>query len=276
MNHSAPATDKQVAPESSARVILTETAPVASLVLNRAKEKNPLDWATLRELRAALTRIEANPNIRIVTVTGAGKTFSAGGDLKGYVDLYKKPDDFRSFLEDFFQLLEQIETSKKIFVAIVQGYCVAGGLELLLACDLSVAAASAKIGDAHVNFGQLPGAGGSQRLLRTIGPQQTRLLMLTGDMIPAAEAHRIGLVSLVVADDQLEAKTNELVAKLLAASQAGLRGAKHLINKGQQLDFHESLRMELEYVHNYATTHPDATEGLIAFAEKRKPRFSGT
>ena len=276
MNHSATATDKQAAAESSARVILAETTPVASLVLNRAKEKNPLDWATLRELRAALTRIEANPNIRIVTITGAGKTFSAGGDLKGYVDLYKKPEDFRKFLEDFFHLLEQIETSKKIFVAVVQGYCVAGGLELLLACDLSIAAASAKIGDGHVNFGQLPGAGGSQRLLRTIGPQQTRLLMLTGDLIPAAEAHRIGLVSVVAADDQLEAKTNELVAKLLAASQSGLRGAKHLINKGQQLDFHESLRMELEYVHTYATTHPDATEGLIAFAEKRKPRFSGT
>lgn len=269
------ATMMDKATAAQARVILEETAPVAQLRLNRPKERNPLDWATIKELRAAVARIDANPDIRMVVVSGAGGTFSAGGDLKGYVDLYQKPDEFRAFLEDFNQLLEHMERSKKIFIAVVQGFCVAGGVELLLACDISIAVASARIGDGHVNFGQLPGAGGSQRLLRTIGPLKTKLLMMTGDLIPAAEAYALGLLSKVVPDDQLDATLEALLAKMLAASQAGLSGAKHLINQGMQLEFHDSLRMELEYVHNYATTHPDATEGLVAFAEKRKPRFSG-
>lgn len=276
MSRPAVANETAHAEDATPRILLEETAPVAKLRLNRPLERNPLDWATIRELRAAVARIEANSDIRIVAISGQGRTFSAGGDMKAYIDLYRRPDDFRIFLEDFNQLLEQIETSKKIFVAIVEGYCVAGGIELLLACDISIASASARIGDGHVNFGQLPGAGGSQRLLRTVGPVQAKLLMLTGELISAAEAHRIGLVSAVVAEENLEAKTNELLLKLLAASQAGLSGAKHLVNAGMQLDFHQSLRMELEYVHTYATTHPDATEGLLAFAEKRKPRFSGT
>ena len=160
-------------------------------------------------------------------------------------------------------------------MAVIEGYCVAGGLELLLACDIVVAAESARIGDAHVNFGQLPGAGGSQRLPRTIGPLAAKLLMLTGDIIAAREAERIGLVSTVAPDAELDARVGALIERVLAASPAGLAGAKHLVNQGMRLDLDAALAMERDYVHRYATTEPDATEGLLAFQQKRRPRFAG-
>ncbi len=108
------------------------------------------------------------------------------------------PDKFAAFLDDFFQLLDAIEASAKIYIAAVNGVCVAGGIELLLACDLAIAAASARIGDGHLNFGQLPGAGGSQRLPRAIGLLRAKHLILTGALLSAAEAERIGLVNEVV------------------------------------------------------------------------------
>ena len=248
---------------------------VASITLNRPQQRNPLDAQTVRRLREAVGQLEQDSAVNIVVIRGAGGHFSAGGDLKGYVDLYRRPDDFRAFLEDFYQAFDMMEKSRKIYVAVVEGYCVAGGLELLLACDMVIAASSAKIGDAHVNFGQLPGAGGSQRLPRTIGPMRARYLMLTGEIIDATEAERIGLVSKLVPDAQLDTYLTTFLAHLSSLSPLGLCGMKHLANEGLRTDPTSGLRMELEYVHRYATTSADATEGLMAFQEKRKPRFSG-
>lgn len=150
----------------------------------------------------------------------------------------------------------------------------AGGLELLLACDLVVAASSARIGDGHLNFGQLPGAGGSQRLPRAIGLLRAKHLILTGDLLGAEEAERIGLVGQVVPDGELDRAVDALVARLAEMSAAGLRGAKHLTNLTLTTDLAAGLRREIQFVHRYATTEPDATEGLVAFKEKRKPVFS--
>jgi len=245
----------------------------ARLTLARADKLNPLDWATVRDLKASVAAIEAKSDIYAVVVTGRGRSFSAGGDLDGYIDLYKNPDKFSAFLEDFFDMLNAIEASSKIYVAAINGVCVAGGLELLLACDLVIAAESARIGDGHLNFGQLPGAGGSQRLPRAIGMLRAKKLMLTGDLVSAAEAKDMGLVSDVVPDAELESAAKALVEKLGEKSRAGLRGAKHLANLTLTTDLATGLRQEIDFVHRYATTEPDATEGLIAFKEKRKPAF---
>ena len=166
-------------------------------------------------------KLRALPDIVAVVITRRGRSFSAGGDLEGYLRLYRHPDEFSAFLDDFFQMLNAIEALSKIYIAAINGVCVAGGLELLLACDLVIAADSARIGDGHLNFGQLPGAGGSQRLPRAIG----------------------------------------------------LLRAKHLTNLTLTTDLATGLRREIEFVHRYATTEPDATEGLLAFKEKRKPVF---
>lgn len=246
----------------------------ARLTLTRADKLNPLDWATVRELRAAIAAIESRADIFAVIVTGRGRSFSAGGDLDGYIDLYRNPNKFSAFLEDFFEMLNAIEASSKIYVAAVNGVCVAGGLELLLACDIALAAASAKIGDGHLNFGQLPGAGGSQRLPRAIGLLRAKYLMLTGDLLSAEEARQIGLVNQVVPDAELDAAATALVTRLGEKSRVGLRGAKHLANLTLTTDLATGLRQEIDFVHRYATTERDATEGLMAFKEKRKPVFS--
>jgi enoyl-CoA hydratase/carnithine racemase len=249
-------------------------ATCVRLTLARAEKLNPLDWDTVRELKAAVAKIEAMPEVVAVVVTGRGRSFSAGGDLEGYLRLYQRPDEFSDFLDDFFQMLNAIEASSKIYIAAINGVCVAGGLELLLACDLVVAAASARIGDGHLNFGQLPGAGGSQRLPRAIGLLRAKHLILTGSLLSAEEAERIGLVNQVVADAELDEAVNALVAGLGAKSRVGLRGAKHLTNLTLTTDLETGLKREIDFVHRYATTEPDATEGLVAFKEKRKPAFS--
>jgi enoyl-CoA hydratase len=244
------------------------------LTLARADKLNPLDWDTVREITDAVASIEARTDIYAVVVTGSGRSFSAGGDLDGYIELYRNPDKFAAFLDDFFQMLNAIEASSKIYVAAINGVCVAGGLELLLACDLAVAAASARIGDGHLNFGQLPGAGGSQRLPRAIGLLRAKHLMLTGALLSAEEAERMGLVNEVVPDAELDAAVEVLVTRLGEKSRVGLRGAKHLANLSLTTDLATGLRQEIDFVHRYATTERDATEGLVAFKEKRKPVFS--
>jgi enoyl-CoA hydratase/carnithine racemase len=244
------------------------------LTLARAEKLNPLDWATVRELKDAIAKIEGMPDVVAVVITGRGRSFSAGGDLDGYLRLYRRPDEFSAFLGDFFQMLNAIEASSRIYIAAINGVCVAGGLELLLACDLVIAAASARIGDGHLNFGQLPGAGGSQRLPRAIGLLRAKHLILTGNLLSAEEAERIGLVGQVVPDEALDQAVDALVAGLVEKSRVGLRGAKHLTNLTLTTDLATGLKREIEFVHHYATTEPDATEGLLAFKEKRKPVFS--
>lgn len=153
----------------------------------------------------------------------------------------------------------------------VQGHAVAGGAELMLACDIVVAANEAHVADGHLNFGQLPGAGGSQRLAKKVGPLYAKLLILTGRSIDGQEAERKGLASLAVPAAELDATVEGLIADLKQKSVLGLRSAKYLVNTGALGNRDAALELELHYVHNYATTSHDAYEGLLAFKEGRKP-----
>ncbi len=253
--------------------IVEKAAGVASITLNRPEQMNALDWNTVKALGAAFRELEADKAIRVLIFTGQGKAFSAGGDLEAYRSLYRRPADFRRFLEDFFDFLNGLEQSRIAVIAAVNGYCLAGGLELMLACDLAVASTEARIGDAHLNFGQLPGAGGSQRLPRAIGAQRARDLMYTGRWVNGAEAERIGLVARVVSPNELMSAVRALAADILRKSPAGVASAKRLLREGSQMSLEKALRFEIDLVHEWATKHPDAMEGLEAFAEKRKPRF---
>ena len=256
-------------------IILQVNGAVATLTLNRPDQLNPLDWFTVKELRDCHARLDEDPNVLVVIVTGSGRAFSAGGDLAGYQSLYRRPDDFRIFLNDLFMLFDRMEASSKINLAAVNGYCVAGGLELMLACDLVVGRAPARLGAGHRNLGPRPGAGGSPPLPRAVGALRAKQLMLTGSMIDAREAERIGLANMVVPAAELMASANRLAAEMISKSPLGLKGAKRLVNEGLRMGFQESLQFEIEYVHRYATTSHDATEGLNAFDDKRKPVFRG-
>ena len=254
-------------------ILVEREGGFALVTLNRADKMNPLDRETVRDLRDKVAAFERDPGVAVVVITGAGRAFSAGGDLAGYLRLYRSPAEFREFLQDFHDLLAAIEASAKIYIAAVNGFCVAGGLELMLACDLVLAAEGAKIGDGHLNFGQLPGAGGSQRLPRAIGVLRAKHLMLSGELLTAREAERIGLVGEVVTEGRLVERAREIAGSLLEKSRSGVRGMKHLVNAGMHGSLEAGLALEMDYVHRYATTDPDATEGLAAFRDKRKPAY---
>jgi enoyl-CoA hydratase/carnithine racemase len=265
--------DRVGADTTSRTVDLSVTGPVARITLSRPEKLNPFDWTTILELRQIVDRIEHEPEIRVVTVTGSGRSFSAGGDLGGYLKLYREPDQFQAFLADFHALLTTIEASARIYIAVINGLCVAGGLEFFLACDMVIAADTARIGDGHLNFGQLPGAGGSQRLPRAIGVLRAKQLMFSGALLSAAEAERIGLIGKVVPAGELESYVETLCFDLLQKSRVGLAGAKHLLNESRIRELSDGLQHEMSFVHSYATQEPDAIEGLEAFRDKRKPQF---
>lgn len=245
-------------------VLVEQRDEVTLLTLDRAEQRNPLDKTTIAELRSILEGIDGGA----VVITGAGSAFSAGGDLRGYMELYRDPDAFHAFLDDFEAVNALLETGPFVSVAMVNGVCVAGGLELVLSCDLVTAARSARIGDGHLRFGQLPGAGGSARLVRAIGPLRAKQWILTGELFTADEARDAAVVSYVFEDAELEEQTLRLAQDVLQHSPLALRLAKQLIDAADT-------EFEREVVHRYATTSHDAYEGLEAFAERRPPEWRG-
>jgi len=217
-------------PRVLSELVTEDGRQIAVLTLNRPDELNPLDHATIGELGEALDTVKAKGEANVVVVTGAGRAFSAGGDLKAYQDLYRRPSAFESFLSDFAAVCDRLESSHFVSIAMVNGTCVAGGLELVLSCDLTVMADDAKIGDSHLRFAQLPGAGGSQRLVRAIGPARARAWILSGAHYSAQAALTAGLVAEVVSSTELRRRTLQLAATIATFSPLAVRHAKNLLN----------------------------------------------
>jgi enoyl-CoA hydratase len=258
------------------RDIEVESGRARILTLLRAEQRNPIDSATAAELRSLLTEADEASDVRAVIVTGSGPAFSAGGDLRGYLTLYADAPAFRRFLDDFAAACDLLERGRFTSVAMVNGACVAGGLELALACDLVVVTDDARIGDGHLKFGQLPGAGGSQRLCRAIGFQKAKELLLTGRLLSGREAAAIGLATLSVAADDLLDRTLALVGETVAHSPLALTRMKELIAISQDSHRSDGIAAEVDLVADYATTSHDAVEGLNAFVERRPPRWTGS
>jgi enoyl-CoA hydratase len=256
-------------------VLLTRPLPgVAVITLNRPEVRNPLDIETVQEAHRLLDGLETGPDpFRVCIFTGAPPAFSAGGDLKKYLDLYQSKDAFEHFLAELGRLLERLEQGSFVSIAMINGVCVAGGLELLLACDLALAAESATIGDLHINYAQLPGAGGSQRLVRAVGTMRARDLLLTGRLLSSSEACEIGLVSRVVPDETLLDETLVIAGELAARSPECIARMKQLVEIAVSEPLPRGLALERAVVAEYATTSADAREGLIAFDERRAPVF---
>ena len=252
-------------------------AELAVLTLDRPEELNPLDHDTIRALNKALDVLDRDPRIRAIAVTGAGRAFSAGGDMKKYRTLQRDPLGFPAFLADLHGLLTAIGAAATPVVALVNGIAVAGGIELLLACDFAVAARSARIGDAHLPYGQMGGGGSLTLLPRTVGPSRARELVFTGRLLPAAEAKEWGLVSRVVPDADLLAAGIEIGRGLAARSPLAVANAKRTLNAAywDGTAITAGLRLERETAARYGLTSADAHEGLAAFAEKRSPRYTG-
>jgi len=245
--------------------------------LNRPATLNPIDTATLVALDALLDEIEDDVAVCAVLVTGNGRAFSAGGDMTAYQELQQDPIEFPRFVSELHRIFGRLSRLRVPVVALVNGPAVAGGLELLLNCDFAIAGESARIGDGHLNFGQMGGGGVLTLLPRIIGRARAIELMLSGRFLPAAEAQEWGLVSRVVPDDELIAAGMAFAREVAMKSPLAVANAKSVIHElwSANGSIDAGLRYELERDAYYCLTSHDAAEGLAAFAEKRTPRFEG-
>lgn len=249
----------------------------ALLTLHRPEQLNPLDWDTVRELAAALAAADRDTAVRTVLVTGAGRAFSAGGDLKAYRSLQRDRERFPAFLDELHRTFAGIRTMSKPVVALVNGVTAAGGLELLASCDFGYAAASARIGDAHLRFGQMGGGGALTLLPRVVGPGRARELVFSARFLSAEQACAWGLVNRVVPDEELLAAGLAFAEEVAAASPLAVANAKYVMNTawadGTGVD--AGLRLERERTVFYCVTSEDAAAGLAAFADRTEPVYQG-
>jgi len=253
-------------------ILLERRGGVAFIRFNRPDKLNAMNSKMKDEIIAVLNELEENDAVRVVVFTGQGdKAFVAGADINEFKD--------RTALEqwDLYQqpfLYDAIDRFPKPLIAMINGYCLGGGCELILACDIRIASEKAQIGQPEINIGIIPGGGGSQRLPRLVGYGKAMQLILTGDRISAQEAHRIGLVDEVVPHDQLESKTFEIATKIAEKSPIAVRFAKEAVKASLRMPLNEGLRYEQSLFSLIFTTE-DKDEGVRAFLEKRLPKFTG-
>ncbi len=268
---------RQPSPVEVDRVDLEPGGVAAIITLNRPEQLNPIDWAMVTRLEEALTALDADDSVRAVLVTGRGRAFSAGGDLKSYVALQADPVAFPAFLEDLHRTFHMISRMRKPVVALVNGVTAAGGLELILSCDFAYAAESARIGDGHLAYGQMGGGGVLTLLPRAIGPARARELVFSGRWLSAAEALEWGIVTRVVPDGELLAAGLEFATAAAERSPLALANAKFVMNTAWSdgTGVEAGLRLERERNAYYCLNSEDAREGLQAFQEKRRPLFRG-
>ena len=246
---------------------------IALLTIDRAAELNALDTATLRELEDALTSLEAlRPLPRVLIVTGAGKAFVAGADIGEMARL--DPAAAIEFTELGHRVMDHLEALPLPTIAAVNGYALGGGCELALACDLVFASHRAKFGQPEVGLGITPGFGGTQRLVRAVGPQRARNMIFTGEPITAARAVEMGLALEAILPDELVEHCRKVARKLIAKAPLALAQAKRAINLGADADLKTGCALEKQaFALLFGTA--DQKEGMAAFLDKRRPEFKG-
>ncbi|MGB7207372.1 MAG: enoyl-CoA hydratase/isomerase family protein [Pyrinomonadaceae bacterium] len=245
---------------------------IAILTINRPDKLNALSSKVHIEGVAALDDLRKDESVRVLVITGAGeKSFIAGADISEFEG--KTPVTQRAtFHEKTF--FNSIDTFPKPVIAMVNGFCLGGGNELALACDLRICSENARFSQPEINLGIIPGGGGTQRLTRLIGEGRSMEMVLTGDMIDAETAHRFGLVNHVYAAAELESKTLELAAKIAEKAPIALQLAKEAVKFASRSNLDEGLRREVDLFAICFSTE-DKQEGVSAFLEKRKPVFKG-
>ena len=247
----------------------------AWIYLNRPEDLNSLSKTLVMELLEVLHEVEQDHSVRVIVLSGKGKAFCAGADLKELLaDLEKKPDGQKGMLDLAGEVFAKLNDLSKPLIAALNGITLAGGLEIAMTADIVIASEKAKIGDAHANFGVLPGGGGAVRLPLKIGLNRAKYLLFTGEFITAQEMMQYGLVNEVVPAEELERVVQEVADKISAKSPLVLKEMKRLANDGQEQPLEIALRQELLALKNHTQSH-DFQEGLSAFTEKRIPNFKG-
>lgn len=252
------------------RVKLEFDGEMAVITLNRPEKLNALDTVTRKELLKSFSEVEEKA--RVAIITGSGKAFAAGADINEL--LQRDPIAALEAAKLGTELFTRIEESDIVSIAAVNGYALGGGCELAMACDIRIASRKAKFGQPEINIGIIPGAGGTQRLPRLVGLGMAKKLVLTGEMIDAEEALRVGLVEEIVDEDKLMERAKEIARKILEKPPLTVKLAKRALNASRSMSLPDGLRYELSLFSILFSTE-DAKEGMRAFLEKRKPEFRG-
>ncbi|MDG6994882.1 MAG: enoyl-CoA hydratase [Nitrososphaerota archaeon] len=259
----------------SDEVDLKIASKVATITLNRPTHLNAFTIQAVHTLSAALRECEQSKDVSVIVLRGAGeKSFSTGADIALFKD-FKNSRDAKNFWEvDAPQVHRFIEKMTKPVICAIDGYCLGGGLEIALACDLTVATKDSKFGFPEVNIALLPGWGGTQRITRILGRLKAKQLVMLGEMIDADEASWLGIVNWVVQREDFDIFVQSLVSKLTQKSTLVLAYAKDVINRAYDLTLEEGLEYETNLDTKLMNTE-DTKEGIRAFLEKRKPNYKG-
>ncbi len=253
-------------------LLVDKQGGVATITLNRPKTFNAINDELIAELDAVMDEIIADSEIKAVIITGGEKAFAAGGDIQ----FMSSADVLQAerFVENIKVTFDKIYNLDRPVIAAISGLALGGGSELALACDVRIAAEGSVIGQPEINLGIIPGAGGTQRLARVVGPGWARYLVMTGSNIDADTALRIGFVTAVVPKDQLMDEAGKIAGILSAKSSIAMKSAKRCLNLGQDVDLNSGLNYELKTWAGLFATE-DQKEGMKAFLEKRKPVYPG-
>ncbi|KAL3927250.1 MAG: hypothetical protein SGBAC_013158 [Bacillariaceae sp.] len=241
---------------------------VAVMQLNRPKALNALSDAVLDDVLHAAHVLDKDPTVRCLVLTGSTKAFAAGADIsemktKNFEDTYGT---------DMFAHWQELSRLQKPLVAAVSGFCLGGGVEVAMMCDMILCSESAKFGQPEINLGIIAGGGGTQRLTRAIGKSKSMYLHLTGEFIGAQEAYDSGLVAKVFPDDDLMDETLKIAKTIASKGALSVQAAKEAVNAAEELPLHEGLRLERRLFHSLFATQ-DQKEGMSAFLEKRPADF---
>jgi enoyl-CoA hydratase len=252
-------------------IIVSTQNKVGIIQFNRPKALNALNAAMISEMNVALDQFEVDANIGAIILTGHEKAFAAGADIREMKDKTLAQVKAEKFLADW----DHINTITKPIIAAVSGFALGGGCEFALACDFIIASTTAKFGLPEATIGIIPGGGGTQRLVRSVGKAKAMDMVLTARMMDAAEAEKSGLVARVVAPENLMQEAMSAAQKIANLSQPVVKAAKRAVNAAAELPLSAGLKVERELIHSMFDLN-DQKEGMTAFLEKRSPRFENS
>lgn len=256
------------------KLLYQEEDGIARITINRPSSRNCLDIETLNAWNKAIHDIAQNPDVKVLTVRGSEGNFSAGADLAMFLNAIEAGDrrTIDRFIEKIHEVTSGLEKLRIPTIAAVEGFALAGGLEVLLACDLRIVTEEATIGDQHANYGLVAGGGGTQRLIRQIDTCLAKELMFTGRRLTGKEAEEWGIVNRAIPATQFESELSELETELANKSRNAASMTKFLMHEGSQVDMETGLELERRTVVDHYFTD-EAIEGFTAFNEDREPEF---
>jgi len=274
LNYNAPTAQRMLSTGNALQYEYVLTEKIGSkqniglITLNRPKALNALCDGLMKDLSDAVDEFEKDTSIATLIITGGGKAFAAGADIKEMLNLNFAEVVSGGFLSHWLRVSE----CKKPVIAAVNGFALGGGCELMMMCDIAYASEKAMFGQPEINIGTIPGAGGTQRILKAAGKSRAMEVCLSGNMFTPQEAQQMGIISKVVPADQLMPETIKLAEKIGNNSKIIVQLCKEAVSKALETTLHEGLNYERRVFHSTFATE-DRKEGMSAFAEKRKPNF---